>query len=259
MSTHHYSPSVGDFVVSALSTDSNPQLLPYRVTRVNYSTGRGTVRHTVTNRALQVVRGRFSWSLADGTRRPVQFAVPSELPHADTAGVGHSDSPRVGDLMTPMVPGNALSDDPDHIWEVAEVAPSGTWALARRADDRSQCLLASCDSLGAYRIDYDTRIWFVTPVERQPVNARGWISYTGMSETRHKSGVLVTWSLRENGRFIGTMFCHMRPDSTRWESAYSEDMPWSTRTELAESMLSPQGRQLREAKREATLKAAAGD
>lgn len=81
------SPAVGDRVVSQWVANSEEADEEIRlrtnglvVTRVNYSTGRGTVRPAKGGKATQIVRGRFGWCLANGHATDVQFATEQQQP-----------------------------------------------------------------------------------------------------------------------------------------------------------------------------------
>jgi len=244
MSGYHISdsPSVGDVVVDGLVIPGTlVQRLDdarYRVVRVDYNTGRGTVRHVHTNKALQIVRGRFHWCLADGTRRPIRFVACVEVTEQDgstTLGIPHSNVARLGDVAQPVNP----TDQDGYVWEVSEVADSGSWILVRRTDDRSYCQAIMRDAAACWRTPNGVRTWFVTPLERQPLNAQGRVT---CDDVKHKSKI-TSLILREDGSMRGTMFYN--PQTDMWNSAYPEDGEYETRLELAEAMLSVNGRQLR--------------
>ena len=81
-------PTTGDLVVGCTTVTSNDaatQLTKlgdqaYRVERVNHHTGRATVRTLAGGKAVQVVRGRWGWSLANGTALPIRFATEQATP-----------------------------------------------------------------------------------------------------------------------------------------------------------------------------------
>lgn len=243
MTDYHVSdtPSEGYLVVDGLVTPGTAvyalERARYRVVRVNLSTGRGTVRHIHTNKALQVVRGRFGmWSLADGTRRLVRFIATSDIPEMDgstTIGAPHADLALLGDIARPMLP----DQGDEYVWEVTEVAESGKWVVIRRTDDRSYCQTVYLDSAGCWRLTDTTRIWFVTPIDRQPDAASGRITYADM---RTRKG-LTSWTLREDGWMVATLFCW----DGEWSSAYDEDGTHPNRQSLVNQLLSAESRQLR--------------
>jgi len=85
-------PAVGDRVVAGTTVAARVEQAvvdsTWEVTRVNLSTGRGTVRPRVGGGpARQIVRGRWGWRLADGFATPVRFACPASEPVADEVAV----------------------------------------------------------------------------------------------------------------------------------------------------------------------------
>lgn len=139
-------PSEGDIVVPSMTTAETAvhtmeKVNTYKVTRVNFSTGRGTVRHSVTGKAVQIVRGRFDWwKLADGFGTTVSFcreATPAYTPVASieaTIEEGDQVLCAVADLESDQLVGTVQADIGSCVWRAAQVH-GATWPTAQQAAD----------------------------------------------------------------------------------------------------------------------------
>jgi hypothetical protein len=148
MSTVYYvsdTPSEGDIVVSATTTAATAEaemskVHRYRVERVNHSTGRGTVRHSISGKAVQIVRGRFGWTLANGSALSVRFCretAPVTAPVAAIdATVDHGDKVlcAVRDLDSDQLVGTVETETGTGIWSAPQIY-GAQWPTAQQAAD----------------------------------------------------------------------------------------------------------------------------